>query len=226
VSSAQLIKKIKKMIKMENLERFYEKFPGSYIAFLTVIFALTFHLISIVLYNDPNYSLFTHYISDLGASASGSVLFWSINMIISAPLRVLIGFYLLGLLRQRGANEKYVKITAYFIIVGAIGTIIIALNPHDTSRFFHLIGAFTYFIGVVFIQTFFFKMELEAEEIPKYLPFVSILVVIFYFTFLSFEILVLATGFFREIACFSEWMALFSLMAWLSLHGYYTHQIK
>jgi len=214
------------MIKMEKLEKFYERFPGSYVALLTFIFALTFQLISIILYNDPSYSLFTHYISDLGASTSGSVIFWSISMIISSPLRVLIGLYLLGLLGKRGANEKYIKITAYFIVIGAIGSIIIALNPHDTSRFFHLIGAFTYFIGVVVIQTFFFKMELKAEDIPKYLPFVSILVVVVYFAFLSFEILVLVLDSFRAIACFLEWMAFFALMAWLGLHGYYTHQIK
>ena len=211
---------------MENLERFYDKFPGSYVAILTVVYALIFNLISIILYNDPSYSLFTHYISDLGASTSGSVIFWSVNMIISAPLRVLIGLYLLGLLAKRGVNENYIKITVYFIVIGAIGSIIIALNPHDTSRFFHLIGAFTYFIGVVFLQAFFFKMELKAEDIPKYLPFASILVVAAYFTFLSLEILVLVTGFLREIACFSEWIAFFSLMAWLGFHGYYTYQVK
>ncbi|MFX1340459.1 MAG: DUF998 domain-containing protein [Promethearchaeota archaeon] len=211
---------------MEKLERFYEKFPGSYVALLTVVWVLVFHLISIILYNDPNYSLFTNYISDLGASKSGSVLFWSINMIIASPIRVLIGLYLLGLLAKRGANEKYIKITANFIVIGAIGSILIALNPHDTSRTFHLIGAFTYFIGVVFIQTFFYKMELNAENIPKYLPFISILVVVIYFTFLGLEIVVLVTGSLRELACFSEWMALFSLMAWLGLHGYYTYQIK
>ncbi len=222
MSKYSLIYKFSYVIKMEKLERFYEKFPGSYVALLTFIFALAFNLISIILYNDPSYSLFTHYISDLGASTSGSVIFWSVNMIIASPLRVLIGFYLLGLLGKRGANEKYIKITAYFIVIGAIGSIIIALNPHDISRAFHLIGAFTYFIGVVFIQTFFFKMELNAEDIPKYLPFVSILVVVVYFTFLSLEIVVLVTGFLREIACFSEWMAFFSLMVWLGLHGYYT----
>ncbi len=211
---------------MEKLEKFYERFPGSYVALLTFIFALTFQLISIILYNDPSYSLFTHYISDLGASTSGSVIFWSVNMIIASPIRVLIGLYILGLLSKRGANEKHMKITAIFIVIGAIGSIIIALNPHDISRAFHLIGAFTYFIGVVFIQTFFFKMELKAEDIPKYLPFVSILVVVVYFTFLSLEIVVLVTGSLREIACFSEWMAFFSLMVWLGLHGYYTHQVK
>ena len=211
---------------MEKLNSFYEKFPGSYIAYIGFIFSVVFMSIAIVLYNDPSFTIFTHYISDLGASTSGSVIFWSVNMIISAPLRVLIGLYLLGLLGKRGANEKCIKITAYFIVIGGIGSIIIALNPHDTSRFFHLIGAFTYFIGVVVIQTFFFKMELKAEDIPKYLPFVSILVVLVYFTFVGFEVLVLVLGSFREIACFLEWMAFFTLMAWLFLHGYYTHQIK
>ena len=211
---------------MEKLEKFYENFPGSYVALLTVVWVLLFHLISIILYNDPNFSLFTHYISDLGTSTRGSFIFWSVNMIIASPIRVLIGLYILGLLSKRGANEKHIKITTYFMVIGAIGSIIIALNPHDTSRFFHLIGAFVYFISVVVIQSFYTKMELNAENIPKYLPFVSILVVLVYFVFLSLEIVVLVSGFLREIACFSEWMALFSLMIWLGLHGFYTHQIK
>lgn len=214
------------MFKMEKLEKFYENFPGSYVALLTVVWVLLFHLISIILYNDPNFSLFTHYVSDLGASTRGSFIFWSINMIIGSPVRVLIGLYILGLLSKRGANEKHIKLTVYFILIGAIGSIIIALNPHDTSQFFHLIGAFIYFIGVVVIQSFYFKMELSAENIPKYLPFVSILVVVVYFVFLSLEIVVLVSGFLREIACFSEWIAFFSLLAWLGLHGLYMHQIK
>ena len=211
---------------MEKLEKFYENFPGSYVSFLTVVWVLLFHLISIILYNDPNFSIFTHYVSDLGTSTRGSFIFWSVNMIIGSPIRVLIGLYILGLLSKRGANEKHIKITAYFMVIGAIGSIIIALNPYDTSRFFHLIGAFIYFIGVVVIQSFYFKMELNAENIPKYLPFISILVVVVYFVFLSLEIVVLISGFLREIACFSESMALFSLMAWLGLHGFYTYQIK
>lgn len=207
---------------MEKLNNFYEKFPGSYVAFISFIFSVTFMSIAIVLYNDPSFTIFTHYISDLGASTKDSALFWNISMILTAPLRLLFGFYLLKFLEKRGANRKTLKITAYFMVISAIGSTVLALNPHDISRLFHMLGAFIYFIGVVVIQINISKMELRAENIPKYLPLIGIAVVACYALFLSFEISELISESFKFFACFFEWMAYFSLMVWLILHGYYT----
>jgi len=211
---------------MEKLNSFYEKFPGSYIAYIGFIFSVAFMSIAIVLYNDPSFTIFTHYISDLGASTKGSTLIWNIGMIISAPIRILFGFYLLKFLENRGANKKTIKITASFMVIAAIGSTILALNPHDISRLFHMLGAFVYFIGVVVIQINLSKMELKAENIPKYLPLVGILVVACYVLFLGFEISELISESFKLLACFFEWMAFFSLMTWLVLHGYYTQVAK
>ena len=47
---------------MEKLNGFYERFPGSYIAYIGFIFSVAFMSIAIVLYNDPNFTIFTHYI--------------------------------------------------------------------------------------------------------------------------------------------------------------------
>ena len=211
---------------MERLNGFYEKFPGSYVAYIAFIFAVIFMSISVILYNDPTFSLFTHYISDLGASTKGSSLLWNISMIISAPLRVVFGFYLLTFLKTKGSNEKSIKITAYTIVIAAVGSVIIALNPHDVSRMFHMIGAFIYFFGVVIIQVKISKMELNAEGIPKYLPLIGLVVVVNYALFISFEISEIISDLFRLLACFFEWMALFSILGWLLIHGLYLHRIK
>jgi len=211
---------------MEKLNGFYERFPGSYIAYIGFIFSVVFMSIAIVLYNDPNFTIFTHYISDLGASTRGSALVWNISMILTVPIRILFGFYLLKFLENRGANKKTIKITAYFMVISAIGSTVLALNPHDISRPFHMLGAFVYFIGVVVIQVNISKMELKLDNIPKYLPIIGILVVACYVLFLVFEISELISESFRLLACFFEWMAYFSLMAWLVLHGYYTQVAK
>ena len=208
------------------LNNFYKKFPGSYVAYLGFIYSIVFMSIAIILYNDPNFTIFTHYISDLGASTKDSALLWNISMIITVPIRLLFGFYLLKFLEQRGASEKSIKITVYFMIIGAIGSTLIALNPHDISRLFHMTGAFIYFIGVIVIQVSISRMELKVKSIPKYLPFVGFLVVVCYALFLGFEISELISEAFKLLACFFEWMAFFSLMAWLVLHGYYTHIAK
>ena len=211
---------------MEKLNGFYERFPGSYIAYIGFIFSVVFMSIAIVLYNDPNFTIFTHYISDLGASTRGSALVWNISMILTVPIRILFGFYVLKFLENRGANKKTIKITAYFMVISAIGSTVLALNPHDISRPFHMLGAFVYFIGVVVIQVNISKMELKLDNIPKYLPIIGILVVACYVLFLVFEISELISESFRLLACFFEWMAYFSLMAWLVLHGYYTQVAK
>ena len=211
---------------MESMKNFYEKFPASYVAYITFIFAVIFMSISVLLYNDPTFSIFTDYISDLGASTKGSALLWNTSMIIVAPLRVIFGFYLLTFLKTKGANEKSIKITAYTIVIAAVGSVIIALNPYDISLMFHMIGAFIYFFGVVIIQVKISKMELNAEGIPKYLPVIGLVVVVNYAFFISFEISEVISDLFSLLACFFEWMALFSILGWLLVHGLYLHKIK
>ena len=211
---------------MEKLDSFYEKFPGSYVAYIGFVFSIVFMSIAIALYNDPNFTIFTHYISDLGASTRGSALVWNISMIFTVPIRLIFGFYLLKFLEDKGASKKTSKITAYFMVIAAIGSTVLALNPHDISRIFHMLGAFIYFIGVVVIQINVSKMEIKTENIPKYLPIVGILVVVCYILFLGFEISELISESFKLLACFFEWMAFFALMAWLVLHGYYTQIAK
>ena len=211
---------------MEKLNGFYEKFPGSYVAYIGFIFSVVFMSIAIILYNDPNFTIFTHYISDLGASTRTSALIWNLSMVLTAPIRLLFGFYLLKFLENRGANKRTIKITAYFMVISAIGSTVLALNPHDISRLLHMLGAFVYFIGVVVIQINISKMELKTENIPKYLPFLGILVVACYVLFLGFEISELISESFKLLACFFEWMAFFAIMTWLDFHGYYTQKAK
>ncbi len=211
---------------MEKLNRIYEKFPGSYVAYVGFIFSVVFMSIAIFLYNDPNFTIFTHYISDLGASTRDSALFFNISMIITVPIRLIFGLYLLKFLEKRGANEKSIRITFYFMVAAAVGSTLIALNPHDISRLLHMLGAFLYFIGVVVIQINISRMELKVENIPRYLPLVGFLVVVCYVLFLGFEISELISESFKLLACFFEWMAFFSLMGWLVLHGYYTQVAK
>lgn len=211
---------------MDNLNKFYTKIPGSYVAYIGFIFSVVFMSIAIVLYGDPNFSIFTHYISDLGASTRNSALFWNLSFLLTVPIRLIFGFYLLKFLEARGATKKSIKITFYFMVISAVGSILIGLNPHDISRLFHLLGAFTYFIGVVVIQINISRMELKIKNIPKYLPFVGFLVVACYLLFLGFEISELISEYFKLLACFFEWMAYFSIMAWLVLHGYYTQVAK
>lgn len=211
---------------METLNRFYDKIPGSYFAYIGFLFSIIFISIAVILYGDPTFSIFTHYLSDLGAAARNSSLVFNIGMIISAPLRVLFGFYLLKFLKSRGANEKTLKITAYTIVIGAMGSVLLAIFPHDVLLIMHMLGAFVYFFSVVIIQISFSKMELKTENMSKFLPIIGLVVVMNYVLFLGFEISEILSDVFRLLACLFEWMAYFSLMVWLLVHGFYLHRVK
>lgn len=213
---------------MEKLNNFYEKFPGSYVAYIGFVFSIAFITIAAILYSDSvsTFSLLTTYISDLGAASRDSSLVFAVGMIISAPIRVLFGFYLLKYLESCGADNKTLKRTAKAVVVGAIGSTVLAIFPHDVFRFGHMMGSLVYFVSVVIIQINISKLELRIESIPKYLPTIGLFVVVSYVAFLTFEISEIIFEGFRYVAIVLEWLAYFVLMAWLVMHGYYIQRVK
>ena len=206
----------------------YEKLNGSLVAYFGFAFSIFFLTISAMLYgnSESSFSLLTTYISDLGAASRDSSLIFAVGMIISAPVRVLFGLYLLKYLESKGGKSKTLKNTAKAVIIGAIGSIALAVFPHDVFRIGHMLGSLIYFVSVVIIQINISKLELRLKNTPKYLPILGILVVISYVLFLTFEISEIAFEGFRYIAIALEWLAYFILMMWLVTHGYYIQKTK
>ena len=212
----------------EKLSNWYEKVNGSLIAYFGFIFSVIFLTIAAMLYSnsESTFSLLTTYISDLGAASRNSSLVFAVGMIISAPVRVAFGLYLLKYLESEGGSNKTLKNTAKFIYIGAIGSIALAVFPHDLFRIGHMIGSLVYFVSVVIIQVNVSRLELRIKNIPKYLPVLGIIVVVSYVMFLTFEISEIIFEGFRYVAIALEWLACFVLMAWLVMHGYYIQKSK
>ncbi len=213
---------------MENINKFYEKFPGSYLAYTLFIFSVIFLTIAAILYSnaDSTFSLLTTYISDLGAASRDSSLVFAAGMIITSPLRVVFGLYLLKYLEIRDSDSKTLKNTAVAMIIGALGSIALASFPHDVFRIGHMLGSLVYFVSVVIIQINISKLEMRINNMPKYLPALGILVVVSYMMFLTFEISEIVFEGFKYIAIGLEWMAYFVIMVWLVMHGYYIQKTK
>jgi hypothetical protein len=136
------------------------------------------------------------------------------------------GLYLLKYLESEGGLNKTLKNTARAIYIGAIGSIVLAVFPHDVFRIGHMIGSLVYFVSVVIIQVNVSRLELRIKNIPKYLPVLGIIVVVSYVMFLTFEISEIIFEGFRYVAIVLEWLAYFVLMAWLVMHGYYIQKSK
>ena len=133
---------------------------------------------------------------------------------IVAPIRAVFGLYLLKFLQTQDVDKKFLKGTAYLIVIVGVGSAIIGLNPEDISRTLHLIGSAIYFFGVVIIQISISKQELKIVSIPRFLPITGLSVVACNAIFIVFEISELLANIFRLLACFFEWMALFCLLVW------------
>ena len=206
----------------------YEKLNGSLVAYFGFVFSITFLAISSMLYSnsESSFSLLTTYISDLGAASRNSSVVFAVGMIISAPVRVVFGLYLLKFLESEGGESKILNNTAKVIIIGAIGSIALAVFPHDIFRIGHMLGSLVYFVSVVIIQFNVSKLELRMKSLPKYLPVLGILVILSYVLFLTFEISEIVFEGFRYIAIALEWLAYFILMVWLVIHGYYIQKSK
>ena len=212
----------------EESSNWYEKINGSLIAYFGFIFSVTFLTIAAMLYSnsESTFSLLTTYISDLGAASRNSSIVFAVGMIISAPVRVVFGLYLLKYLESEGGLNKTLKNTARVIYIGAIGSIALAVFPHDVFRIGHMLGSLVYFVSVVIIQVNVSRLELRIKNMPKYLPVLGIIVVVSYVMFLTFEISEIIFEGFRYVAIVLEWLAYFVLMAWLVMHGYYIQKSK
>jgi hypothetical membrane protein len=203
------------MYKMEKLNGFYEKFPGSYLAYALFVFSVCFLSIAALLYSnaESSFSLLTTYISDLGAASRDSSLVFAIGMIISSPLRVVFGLYLLKWLEKRDVNKKTLRNTAIAMVIGAIGSIALAMFPHDVFRLLQNSAGNPSRLFYNMLNSAEFKM-LIADRMHKHM------------LFLTFEISEIIFEGFRYIAIFLEWLAYFTIMAWLVMHGYYIQRSK
>ncbi len=105
-------------------------------------------------------------------------------------------------------------------------SVVLAVFPHDVFRIGHMLGSLIYFVSVVIIQLNVSKLELRINNLPKYLPVLGILVILSYVLFLTFEISEIAFEGFRYIAIALEWLAYFTLMVWLVMHGFYIQKSK
>lgn len=218
------------MDKINKIDLFYEKLNGSYIAFFSLCFAIFFVSITVLLYLpvDPSFSVFTHYISELGGTSEIASVVFNVGMIISGPLRIGFLLFLMRFLQKSGAGGK-ISWSAFVIgTMSAIGSMTLSIFPENVSLPLHMLGAAIYFFGAVILQILIAKMELRLN-MPRYLPISAIAVTGLYLTFFITMIIferVPGLGGFSVISVFLEWMGFVALMVWLLVHGLYTYQQK
>ncbi len=155
------------------LDAFYRKIPGSYWGILGGFFGLAVFLIAVGLHSltEP-YSMLEDPVSALGWGPNGSEPVFRIGLLV---LGALLAPYILFLTRFLWAKsgESQVKVRNLLNLFG-ISTAIIAViglylvsifgNIKQEDFFWHLIGAFMYFIfALVFVSLFTISMVLGGK---------------------------------------------------------------
>ncbi|UCC19811.1 MAG: DUF998 domain-containing protein [Promethearchaeota archaeon] len=213
---------------MDILEKFYSKIKGAYFAFLTLL-AVGFGIfvaLFIYLPVDPSFSIFSNYISDLGAGPIGSRIIFSIGMILGAVFLIFLILYISVYLKVK--EEKYQLIFGYQAsgIIAGLGLILIGIFPLDRANFsdffMHVIGAVIFFSFITISNLYLGYIEYKNSEFSKIIGILSficgILSAIFIGGFLIQESDLIEP---QTFVYLSEWTFLLFITIWLIIHGLY-----
>ena len=213
---------------MNIFDKIYEKINGAYFAFLTLL-AVGFGIfvaLFIYLPVDPSYSIFSNYISDLGAGPIGSRIVFGIGMILGAIFLIFLILYISMYLKKK--EEKSQLIWGFQVpgLIAGIGLILIGIFPLDQpdalAYSVHFFAAVIFFGFMAISNIYLGYIEYKNSEFPKIYAIISfltgILSAIFIFGFVIQELVPIPKHAFVYL---SEWTFLVFVSIWLIIHGIY-----
>lgn len=210
------------LFQMDRLENFYKKVNGGYFYFIGVATSIVSIVISIVLYTAGGaaYSIFTNYISDLGAlnAPNNAYLAFSAGLIINSAISPFGWLFLVIFFQNKDSRQKK-TIQYWFIanIITTIGSFMVAILPQDLVLIPHVIAAFAVFIFGMLSYLIFGIIILRTDKIANYhsIPgfFLAAISIIFMMSWVFNN---------ESIMRFFEWLVLFGGWAFGIYLGFFS----
>jgi len=196
---------------MEKIDKFFDKVNGSLFIFLGLAISVMTIIISVALFTatGASYSIFTHYISDLGAvysAPNNAHVVFTFGMVLQSFVRPFTILFLLYFLRKKGTEKKMITIWFMCSVIAIIGTFLAGVFPEDTVYLMHFIGAFLVFFFGMMSHGFFGFAAITTPTIPNRHGFPGLLVG----TVNTIFMLLFISNIGKTAIVFFEWMALFS----------------
>lgn len=169
---------------------------------------------------DPEFSIFTTYLSDIGDTPGLPGIILNTGVILAAPLRFIV--IVLVLLRLGNLTELSKTYQASILTIGGlatIGTVLMTAVPFSVGPSIHKAGIGLYFLGVVFLQLLFGVRELGIKGLSRLLPLLSLLVVACFLVFLTLFLLYESGNVSRTTPVFWEWLCVITSLVWLLGHS-------
>ncbi|MGV9171184.1 MAG: hypothetical protein ACOC44_03335 [Promethearchaeia archaeon] len=216
------------------LDSLFEKMKPGYFALLTGICGGLTVLIGSILYilAEP-FSLFSHWISHLGAGPNGAQYVFMVGLTITSIFATIFIIYLFQFLLQNMEKHRLMVGSAFLIgIVSIIGLEVNAIwNMRDDPEL-HVAGSTTFFFAGLFMVLLFSLSILFCDEIANSQAIIGFGVTGVFFAFLisyvpymieGIDLMVLLKSTDPRAAPtrFIEWLVFFAIIFWFFEIGFY-----
>lgn len=214
--------------KMEKLDKFFEKINGGYLCIMAVVIILILSLTaqSIYLQTNPSFSMFTNYISDMGAGPAEVKLIMLLIGIIGGILLILIVLFIGTDLQQKNEDPTLIKLVVLLGILAGIWFILVGVFPYDPTLPFsfemHNVMAVLCSFTLSIMLFLYGYIEYKNTEIENFLvPFTLLTSILFVIWITGFAIVIYTAVPPQPFTYAIEWISTGSLLIWLIIHGIY-----
>ena len=200
------------------------KLNYKYVLIIGMLSPVILILISISLYTltEP-FSIFTHYISDLGIGPNGSNIFFSLAMFFGGFFMLLISLFLYQLILKVGADKIIVFICLISSFISVIGIVFVGVFPVVYMQEVHNFFANMIFYGASINTICLLLIELRLSRLPRYLPISTIILLSINLIFTSLTLLKDLIGLpLGDLVRFLEWMTAIITIIWILIHNLFT----
>ena len=206
---------------MDRIDNFFKKIHGGYFVFIGVAIFLIGLIIAILV--EPNFSLFIHHISDMGAPTNSNYVIFNICWIITGIFVIFFFIYFTRYLQNKGANIKGTLLCFILGSISAIGMILMAIFNKIDSPDMHLYAEYIFFFTGILYLVIYALIEFRIPEFSK-LQAISNLIVAFLFALYLILLILnkISLGLCPEFQSFAEWLFLFGNLAWFVENGILT----
>ncbi len=209
-----------------GLDILYEKINGGFFGLIAALILIISIAVAYVLYIsvDPNFSIFSHWISDLGGGPNRSDFVFNSGMITVSFVMLFFQISLNRYLQKRNKRAiKTIKLAYISGIISSIGFFFVGVFPLSRFQILHGIAADLIFFGGLFCCIFIGISEIKTPNVPR----LHVIMVFIAASFFGLYILVAVGALFIPIITegtvkFFEWVTLFVGLSWIFEYGFYT----
>jgi len=198
-----------------NIEKFFDNvfktISGVYFGIIGLIIFTLSTVLSVVIYLsiDPNYSIYTNWISDLGIGPGGAKWIFNIGWMISSLILLFFHTFEIRELKNKGVKNNIIKFMVIFSISLSSGIFLVGFVPLDRG-FSHTIAALIYFIGGFGFFSLYGIIILMISRMSKIYSIIAFITALSYILYFLSPVIVPFTSSFGITITFLEWFTLFT----------------